>query len=112
MAIPHWTWPDSDGATWPDSDEPTRTDLSAASGAFDALSDPTRAAILGALFDADAPLAYSDLQAASGVEDNGRLNYHLRELDDLVVRDDGYALTDYGRMLVRDVLAGEALGSK
>ncbi|MEE6211394.1 helix-turn-helix domain-containing protein [Salarchaeum sp. III] len=93
MAIPHWTWPDGDA----DGD----TDFAAASKAFDALSDPTRAAVLGALADADGPLAYSELRDAAGVEDNGRLNYHLRRLDDcLADGDDGYALTDRGETLV------------
>jgi citrate synthase len=103
MAIPHWTWPDGDA-------DPTATDLAAASDAFDALADSTRAAILGVLFDADGPLAYTDLLAETGVEDNGRLNYHLRELEAFIVReDDGYALSDRGRTLVRDMLATDAL---
>ncbi|WP_232701338.1 winged helix-turn-helix domain-containing protein [Halobacterium wangiae] len=102
MAIPHWTWPDDAPASG--------TDLAAASDAFDTLSDRTRAAILGTLFDADGPVAYTDLLTATGVEDNGRLNYHLRRLDGLVDRgDDGYVLTDRGRAMVRDVLAADAL---
>lgn len=105
MAIPHWTWPDGE----PDTDG-SETDLTAASDTFETLSDGTRAAILGTLFDADGPVAYTDLQAATGVADNGRLNYHLRELDDLVVdTDDGDALSDRGRALVRDVLAADKL---
>ncbi|WP_336034459.1 winged helix-turn-helix domain-containing protein [Halobacterium yunchengense] len=104
MAIPHWTWPDGDAG-----DASADTDLAAASGTFAVLADDTRAAVLGALYDADAPLSYTDLAAAVGVEDNGRLNYHLRELDDLLVRGgDGYALSADGRAVVetvRDVTA-------
>lgn len=95
MAIPHWTWPDS-GA-----DATTAADLEAATNDFDALSDPTRAAILGALYDADGRLSYSDVADAADVTDNGRLNYHLRELEGLVDRSDaGYALSARGRHLV------------
>jgi citrate synthase len=80
MAIPHWTWPDSE------TDATTAAALEAATSAFDVLSDPTRATILGALYDADGPLSYSAVADAAGVEDNGRLNYHLRELGGLVDR--------------------------
>lgn len=93
MAIPHWTWPDADLET--------AASLEAATDAFAVLSDPTRAAILDALRDADRPLAYSELADAAGVDDNGRLNYHLRQLEDFVAdADDGYALSDAGRELV------------
>ncbi|MFB6268586.1 MAG: winged helix-turn-helix domain-containing protein [Halobacterium sp.] len=94
MAIPHWTWPGDDRAA-------TADELAAATGAFDALSDPTRAAVLGALYDADRPLAYAEVAEAAGVEDNGRLNYHLRQLDGLIERSqDGYVLSSRGRALV------------
>jgi hypothetical protein len=98
MAIPHWTWPQRE------ADATTAAALEAATGAFEALSDPTRAAILGALYDADGRLSYSAVADAADVEDNGRLNYHLRELDGLVDRTDaGYALSDRGHRLVDGV---------
>jgi hypothetical protein len=98
MAIPHWTWPDSE------TDATTAAALEAATSAFDVLSDPTRATILGALYDADGPLSYSAVADAAGVEDNGRLNYHLRELGGLVDRSEtGYVLSERGRRLVDGV---------
>lgn len=98
MAIPHWTWPDGE------TEGTTAAALEAATSAFDVLSDPTRATILGALYDADGPLSYSAVADAAGVEDNGRLNYHLRELGDLVDRSEaGYALSQHGRRLVDGV---------
>ncbi|WP_353635234.1 helix-turn-helix domain-containing protein [Halobacterium sp. NMX12-1] len=97
MAIPRWTWPDDDPAT--------AAALRDATAAFDALSDPTRAAILGALFDASGPLSYSALASAADVPDNGRLNYHLRRLDDLVDHSSaGYSLSARGRALVAGAL--------
>ena len=102
MAIPHWTWPNHGTRS-------ATADLVNATDVFEALSDPTRAAILGVLFDADAPLAYTDLAAAVDVEDNGRLNYHLRRLGSLLERStDGYVLTDRGRRLVGDVIEADA----
>ena len=103
MAIPHWTWPDH----YPES---AAADLADATDAFDVLSDPTRAAILGTLFDADTPLSYTDLAAAVDVADNGRLNYHLRRLGTVIERStDGYVLTDRGRRLVGDVIEADTL---
>jgi DNA-binding transcriptional ArsR family regulator len=49
--------------------------------AFAALGDPTRIAILRALFeDPHEPTAFSDLRRAVGVRDSGQFNYHLGEL--------------------------------
>ncbi|WP_327050759.1 ArsR/SmtB family transcription factor [Halomicrococcus gelatinilyticus] len=108
MAIPHWLWPheEQDGATTP---EPA--DLARASTTFEALSDENRLGILTALADSAEPLSYTDLRAASPVDDNGKLNYHLRRLDDdgLLVRQDGaYALSDRGATLVETVDAAVA----
>jgi hypothetical protein len=52
-------------------------------------------------------MAYSALQAAVGVPDNGKLNYHLSELTPHFVRrtDDGYRLSGAGRQIARTVIA-------
>lgn len=50
---------------------------------FDAISDPTRLAVLLAVFRAAAregPLSYSAAMAAAGFEDSGHFNYHLDRL--------------------------------
>lgn len=104
MAIPHWTWPEASPSA--------ASDLADATAAFDALSDPTRATILGALYDAKEPLAHSDLFDATGVEDNGRLNYHLRQLDELLDQGpEGYVLSDRGQQLVTDLVSTDALSA-
>lgn len=102
MAIPHYVWPD-------DGHELTTAEtLEATTDAFEALSDPTRAVILATLFDADRRLRYTELAAAAGIEDKGRLNYHLRRLDDLLDRSaDGYVLSEAGHELVDSVLSAD-----
>lgn len=49
MAIPHWTWPAATG-------ESASADFVDTTDSFGVLSDPTRATILGALFDGDVQL--------------------------------------------------------
>jgi len=75
------------------------------------LSEPARLEILLALSDAAAPLAYSDLKAATSIDDKGRFNYHLRQLRDYFVRDgpDGYDLTDAGRTVVDAIVTDDGL---
>ena len=103
MAIPHWLWPhesqDGTAATEP-------VDLDRASATFEALADATRLGILTALADHERSLSYTELRAASPVDDNGKLNYHLRRLDGdgLLVRRDGeYELSDRGAALLKTV---------
>lgn len=67
---------------------------------FELLANETRLGIISALGEASgeggyATLAFSELQEATGVEDNGHFNYHLQELVGEFVedREDGYALT-------------------
>lgn len=95
MAIPHWTAP-----TAPSTPEPARLDE--VSSAFGVLSNPTRLAILVSVATERAPVPYTELQAAVGVDDNGRLNYHLRQLEDgfLERTRRGYVLTDRGERAV------------
>lgn len=98
MAIPTWLWHGDSAA---ESD----VDVERASAAFETLASTTRLSILTALADADEPLSYTALRTASGLGDNGRFNYHLRQLDGFVAESDGtYALTDRGRRLVDDVV--------
>lgn len=99
MAIPEYVWSRATA-------EPTaRTRLTAASDLFDVLAEPTRAAVLGALFEADERLSYTELAAAADVEDNGRLNYHLRRSEDLIDQSPaGYTLSETGTELVASIL--------
>jgi len=101
------------------SSQPSDTGSSAASGAnaaFHLLSDETRLAILRILWEAydpaDAtPMRFADLRGRIGVDDPGRLNYHLNELLNHFVRrtDEGYELMDSGKRIVRMLLSGTAI---
>lgn len=84
--------------------------------AFQLLSDETRIGILRVLWDAhdpahETPVRFADLRERLGVEDPGRLNYHLNKLMDRFVRrtDAGYELMDSGKRVVRMVLSGTAI---
>ena len=99
MAIPGWTW---DEDTY---DGFAVESMADASATFAVLADETRLEILAALA-ARSPLSYADLQTATGVTDNGRLNYHLRQLRPTFVTEDGngYALTGRGHAVVDTAL--------
>lgn len=84
--------------------------------AFQLLSDETRIGILRVLWDAhdpaqETPVRFADLRERLGVEDPGRLNYHLNKLIDRFVRrtDAGYELMDSGKRVVRMLLSGTAI---
>lgn len=102
MAIPTWlTNPELVG-----SPAAAEADLDDASETFERLSDPVRLEILTTLHRSADPIRYADLRASLSIRDNGRLNYHLRQLDDLIYREDGrYALSDRGERLIRQVAA-------
>ncbi|QZX99975.1 winged helix-turn-helix domain-containing protein [Halobaculum rubrum] len=79
---------------------------------FELLANETRLGIISALGEASgeggyATLAFSELQAATGVEDNGQFNYHLQKLVDEFVeeREGGYALTLAGIRAYQAILA-------
>ncbi|WP_435361184.1 winged helix-turn-helix domain-containing protein [Haloarchaeobius sp. DFWS5] len=84
------------------------------SDAFDALSDPTRIAIVEALVaarreDPEQPtLSFSALRDRVDVDDSGRFNYHLQKLRDRFVEksDAGYELNYAGRQVAAAILAG------
>lgn len=106
MAIPTWTWTERTRETISDTDgsgrelESTAT-LSQAVDEFDLLANPIRLEILLALSDRDGPVRYTALRAATSIDDNGKLNYHLRRLEAYVSSDgDGYELTPRGRRLL------------
>jgi len=44
---------------------------------FTLLSDDIRVEILQALWEADDPVAFSELHGAVGIRDSGQFNYHL-----------------------------------
>ena len=88
--------------------EASAAQLSRLSSEFDLLSSPVRLEILLSLADRDRPLRYTDLRAATSIEDNGKLNYHLRRLEGLVAGRDGgdergYVLTARGRRLLERI---------
>lgn len=83
----------------------TDRDLERVSNDLEVLANPVRLEILDALARSERPLRYSELRASLSIRDNGKLNYHLRTLEDLVVSADGeYRLTARGRELVARVL--------
>ncbi len=66
------------------------------------LKDSTRVNILTTLEKKDS-LAYSELLTLSGISNTGRLNYHLKILDDLVSKNSEtgeYSLSEKGRLAV------------
>jgi len=79
-----------------------------AEDAFAAVSDELRVRILRELWDADDPIAFSELRDRVDVADSGRFNYHLGELRGRFVeqREDGYALRFAGRELVGALYSG------
>jgi DNA-binding transcriptional ArsR family regulator len=77
--------------------------------AFGALSDPTRVAILRALWEADDQTGtFSDLRERVGMADSGQFNYHLDKLSGRFVRktENGYELALAGRHVVGSLLKG------
>jgi DNA-binding transcriptional ArsR family regulator len=82
---------------------------------FQLLSDGTRLEILHALWEAydpenPAPVRFAELRERVGVDDPGRLNYHLNKLAGHFVRRtaDGYELREAGKRIIRVVIAGMA----
>ena len=67
------------------------------------LRDPTRAKILE-LLDQKAPLSYVEIQDLLQIGHTGKLNYHLKVLGDLLVKDEQtgrYSLGEKGRIAVQ-----------
>jgi len=100
----------------PAPNETERPDPSKANEAFTILSDETRLKVLQALWEAhdpadETPMRFAQLRERIGVEDPGRLNYHLNKLLGHFVRrtDDGYELMDAGKRIVRILLSGTAI---
>ncbi|MEZ3116189.1 hypothetical protein RYH80_09715 [Halobaculum sp. MBLA0147] len=103
-------------------DDTTITDASAVDpvAAFACLGDETRLSILEALYERaradDGPgqraVPYSELQAAAGVEDSGKFNYHLTELREFFVSksEGGYSLDQTGATVARLVLGNFGAG--
>lgn len=85
---------------------------------FELLANETRLGIISALGEASgeggyATLAFSELQEATGVEDNGHFNYHLRKLvgEFLEEREVGYALTLAGIRAYQAIVAQQQIPS-
>lgn len=84
--------------------------------AFQLLADETRIAIMRALWEAydpmdPAPTSFSEIRERLGVEDPGRLNYHLGELATQFIRrtDDGYELREAGKRVMRVIISGTTM---
>jgi DNA-binding transcriptional ArsR family regulator len=84
--------------------------------AFQLLSDETRLAILQALWEGEnrtdeTPMRFAELRERVGVDDPGRLNYHLNKLTTHFIRrnEDGYQLRGSGKRIVRMLLSGTAI---
>lgn len=83
-----------------------------------ALANPLRVRILLTLAETQEPdwsqrgLSYADLRDSLGIEDGGRLNYHLDELrGQFLTSDDGhYLLTPAGTRIVGEMFAGTFTG--
>jgi len=102
----------------PIPDSSTGSDPTARVEAFQLLSDRTRLDILYALWEGHdpvdpAPMRFSELRDRLGVEDPGRLNYHLAKLTDHFIRrtDRGYELLRTGQRVVRTVIASAGVQS-
>jgi len=82
----------------PDDVRTERPRFDADGDSFGGLADATRLAILDVLARTDGAVAYADLFERTPVEDEGRFNYHLRQLRERYVRQDegGYARTQSG----------------
>ncbi len=94
------------------------TDAEAAADAFDALSDPTRVAILRELVsryhsEDGRPVGFADLRRAVGVDDPGRFNYHLDTLADRFVtkQEAGYTPTVAGLKAMQSAEMGVYIDS-
>lgn len=83
------------------------SDVGSAASTFHLLSNEFRVSILRELARHDGALKFSELRAALGDVDSGRLNYHLKELvGPFVDRGEGaYALTVQGNKIVSSILA-------
>lgn len=100
----------------PYTGETERSARSTGNEAFQLLSDETRLAVLQTLWEAhdpagETPMRFAELRERVGVDDPGRLNYHLNKLTGHFVRrnKDGYELRDSGKRIVRMLLSGTAI---
>jgi predicted transcriptional regulator len=66
------------------------------------LKDETRRKIL-LLLEERGSVSYTDLMASIGIGNTGKLNYHLKILNGLIVKngDGRYSLTDKGKLSIR-----------
>ncbi|ADL19815.1 regulatory protein, ArsR [Acidilobus saccharovorans 345-15] len=80
---------------------------------FDALSHPTRRAIIRALGDRG-HLTFTELMDAAGVKDTGTMTFHLRRLSQLIARNSSgeYELTELGRRAYEAIKVVEQKGQE
>jgi DNA-binding transcriptional ArsR family regulator len=96
--------------------ETIRREPSASDEAFQLLSDSTRLEILQALWETydpidPEPMRFAELREHVGVDDPGRLNYHLNKLTTHFVHrtEEGYELREGGKRILRVLIAGTAI---
>jgi hypothetical protein len=89
------------------------SEVSVPTEAFEQVSHSTRIDILHALVNAycEAPndpwLEYNELREAAGIQDNGNFNYHLDQLDGLIVkRSSGYRVSRIGMEIISTAFSG------
>lgn len=114
MAIPGWLWPEDHAEEQSElglsnvDKTPEATEIENATNAFGVLSNTARLEILASLYACAEPISYTELRESTSVEDKGRFNYHLRQLERLTRSEEGqYSLNQRGKELVQNVLTEE-----
>ncbi|MFA9517448.1 citrate synthase [Halopenitus sp. H-Gu1] len=113
MAIPDWLWPtdDSHDIEVQDVDDTlSASEIETVTNLFETLSNPIRLEILTSLYNQTEPISYTELRESTSIEDKGRFNYHLRQLNQLIRNHEGkYTLTQRGDDLLENVLTEEQI---
>jgi hypothetical protein len=119
MAIPSWTWPTDD--TEPRAQDALSeattgsesSDIQSKSKFFELLSSEIRLEILTTLYSAAGPLSYTELRNSTSIDDKGKFNYHLRQLTEFLVQQNGtYRLTATGERILQQLFTNEQLSSE
>jgi hypothetical protein len=119
MAIPNWTWPTDNpephaqDALTEVTNSSKLSDIQSTPELFELLSSEIRLEILTTLYSAPEPLSYTELRNSTSVDDKGKFNYHLRQLTEFLVRQNGtYRLTATGERILQQLFTNEQLSSK
>ncbi len=79
---------------------------------FSSLKHPTRRRIIEELNRSGAPLSFSELMTAVGLEDTGTFGFHLRALGSMLEQDENslYALSQQGKLAGQLVILARSTG--